>query len=139
MSKDILDDDFDWENFSDDLVFGKEGDERQPVVMLRTFNTEEQAQLTAAALRAEGIDAHVVAATTGQLTPFAYGNVRLFVSQSQKEMAENVLADMNTARQEVYDEPNLSATRILIILVAGIFAMGLVIRLIQVLFGLIVG
>jgi hypothetical protein len=135
MSKDILDDDFDWEDIYGDLEEGKESGKRQPVVVLRTFNTEEQAQLAAAALRAEGVSVHVLAATTGQLTPFAYGNVRLLVAQSQKELAENVLAEMNSMKQEMSAEPQISATQIVIVLVVGIFAMGLIIRVVQVLFG----
>ena len=136
MSKNLLDDDFDWDNVNDAFDENNDAEERQPVIMLRTFNTEEQAHLAAAALHAEGIDAHVVSATTGQLTPFAYGNVRLFVAQSQKELAENVLKDFG-AKQEVYSEPQLSAGRILVILVAGIFMIGLLVRLVQVLFGFI--
>ncbi len=134
MSKNLLDDDFEWDNMNEDT---NDSTERQPVVMLRTFNTEEQAHLAAATLRAAGIDAHVVSASTGQLTPFAYGNVRLFVAKSQMETAENVLKE-EVAREEIYNEPQLSAGKILIILVAGIFAMGLVIRLIQLIFGFLV-
>ncbi len=134
MSKNLLDDDFEWDNMNEDI---NDATEHQPVVMLRTFNTEEQAHLAAATLRAEGIDAHVVSASTGQLTPFAYGNVRLFVAKSQVEIAENILKE-GTARQEVYNDPQLSAGKILIIVVAGIFAMGLIIRLIQLIFGLLV-
>lgn len=134
MSKDLLDDNFNWDNITGDLGNNEEAVERQPVVMLRTFNTEEQAQLVAATLRAEGVDAHVVSATTGQLTPFAYGNVRLYVAQSQQEKAELILKEFN-ARQEIYDEPQLSAGRILIILIAGLFMIGLVLRIVQVIFG----
>lgn len=130
MSKNLLDDDFDWDNINDDLGNTENIEERHPVVMLRTFNMEEQAHLAAAALRAEGIDAHVVSAATSQLTPFAYGNIRLYVAQSQKEEAENILKELN-ARQEVYSEPQVSAGRILVIIVVGIFAIGLIIRLIQ--------
>lgn len=133
MSKNLLDDDFDWDNINDDLGNTENIEERHPVVMLRTFNMEEQAHLAAAALRAEGIDAHVVSAATSQLTPFAYGNIRLYVAQSQKEEAENILKELN-ARQEVYSEPQVSAGRILVIIVVGIFAIGLIIRLIQALF-----
>jgi hypothetical protein len=134
MTKNILDDDFEWDNMDEDLVVGNDSEVRQAVVMLRTFNNEDQAHLVAATLRSEGIDAHVVSATTGQLTPFDYSNVRLFVSQSQREMAENVLNTMN-AQEEVYNEPQVASGRILMILVIGIFAIGLVIRLMQVLFG----
>ena len=130
MSKNLLDDDFDWDNINDDLGNTENIEERHPVVMLRTFNMEEQAHLAAAALRAEGIDAHVVSAATSPLTPFAYGNIRLYVAQSQKEEAENILKELN-ARQEVYSEPQVSAGRILVIIVVGIFAIGLIIRLIQ--------
>ena len=131
MSKNLLDDDFDWDNIND---ADNDAAARPSVVMLRTFNTEEQAHLAAAALRAEGIAAHVVSAATGQLTPFAYGNVRLFVAKSQVEMAESILKEL-FAKQEIYSEPQLSAGRILVILIAGIFGIGLVIRLVQVLIG----
>ena len=131
MSENLLDDDFEWDKVNDEV---NEAMERQPVVMMRTFNTEEQAHLIAAILHAAGIDAHVVAASTGQLTPFAYGNVRLFVAESQLAMAENVLKEFS-AKEEIYNEPQLSAGRILVIMVAAIFGIGLVIRLIQILFG----
>jgi hypothetical protein len=134
MSKNLLDDDFEWDNVNEDV---NDSAERQSVVMLRTFNTEEQAHLAAATLHSAGIDAHVVSASTGQLTPFAYGNVRLFVAKSQMEMAENVLKE-GSAMQEVYNDPQLSAGKILIVLVAGIFAMGLILRLIQLIFGFLV-
>ena len=131
MSKNLLDDDFAWDNMNDE---SNDASERQPVVMLRTFNTEERAHLTAATLRASGIEAHVVSAATGQLTPFAYGNVRLFVAKCQAEMAESVLKE-HTVKQEIYDDPQLSAGRILIIVVVGIFGIGLIIRLVQIMFG----
>ena len=134
MAKDLLDDDFDWDNINDDLDELETSEPRQSVVMIRTFNTEEQAHLTAATLRADGIDAHVVSAATGQLTPFAYGNVRLFVAESQVLQAENILKDL-VVREEVYSNPSLSAARILIILVAGIFIMGLFLRLLLILIG----
>ena len=134
MAKDLLDDDFDWDNINDDLDELETSEPRQSVVMIRTFNTEEQAHLTAATLRADGIDAHVVSAATGQLTPFAYGNVRLFVAESQVLQAENILKDL-VVREEVYSTPSLSAARILIILVAGIFIMGLFLRLLLTLIG----
>ena len=134
MAKDLLDDDFEWENINDDLDELETSEPRQSVVMIRTFNTEEQAHLTAATLRADGIDAHVVSAATGQLTPFAYGNVRLFVAESQVLQAENILKDL-VVREEVYSTPSLSAARILIILVAGIFIMGLFLRLLLILIG----
>ena len=134
MAKDLLDDDFDWDNINDDLDELETSEPRQSVVMIRTFNTEEQAHLTAATLRADGIDAHVVSAATGQLTPFAYGNVRLFVAESQVLQAENILKDL-VVREEVYSTPSLSAARILIILVAGIFIMGLFLRLLLILIG----
>ena len=62
MSKNILDDDFDWNEMNSDLGYDENKEERQPVVMLRTFNTEEHAHLAAAALRSEGVDAHVISA-----------------------------------------------------------------------------
>lgn len=132
MSKNLLDDDFDWNQINEEANNPMDETDMQAVVMLRTFNMEEQAHFAAAALRNEGIDAHVVSATTSQLTPFAYGNVRLFVAQSQVDMAEKILKEFN-ARQKVYDEPHISAGRILVILIIGIFLMGLLIKLVQML------
>ena len=134
MSENLLDDDFDWDNIHDDLDSLEGAKQRQPVAMLRTFNTEEQAHLVAATLRTEGVDAHIVSSATSQMTPFAYGNVRLYVAQSQVEKAEDVLKEFN-ARQEVYADPSLSAGRILVILVAGLFVIGLILRLAQTIFG----
>ena len=134
MSENLLDDDFDWNNIHDGLDSIKEPEKREPVAMLRTFNTEEQAHFVAATLRTEGIPAHIVSATTSQLTPFAYGNIRLYVAQSQVKKAEEILKEFD-ARQEVYADPSLSAGRILVILVAGLFVIGLILRVIQLIFG----
>jgi hypothetical protein len=93
-STNLLDDDLDWDAFWSPEDDDQTPTERQPVRMLQTFNTEEQAQLVAAQLRAVGIPAHVVTATTSGMTPFAYGNVRLFVAESQATAAAEVLAQV---------------------------------------------
>ena len=72
MSKDILDD-LDWENERpEEYDETPSSHHQEEVVMLKTFNTEEQAHICAASLKNEGIDAHVISSVAGQLTPFAY-------------------------------------------------------------------
>jgi predicted nucleotide-binding protein len=81
----------------------------------------------------EGIDAHIVTAATSQLTPFAYGNVRLFVAKSHEKEARALLKDFN-ARQQVFEDPIFSSTQILLIIVAGIVAMSLVLYFLRAIF-----
>lgn len=110
-----------------------QSDGEESVALLKTFNTEEEAYVAAAALENEGIKAQVIAATTGQLTPFAYGNIRLYVAESQVEDAYLVIANLKN-HQEVYDNPRLSAGRIMVILLVGLFVIGLVLRLLGLFF-----
>jgi ABC-type methionine transport system ATPase subunit len=130
MSKDILDD-MDWENEhpedNEELLSTHHEEE---VVMLKTFNTEEQAHICAASLKNEGIDAHVITSVTGQMTPFAYGMVRLYVAESQVEEAAAHIKKTE-AERAVYENPSMSSTRILMIVMVGIFAIALIIGLIQ--------
>ena len=108
MSKEILDD-IDWGNEEPEeegaqyLAYNED-----EVVMLKTFNTEEQAHICAASLKNEGVDAHVITSVTGQLTPFAYGMVRLFVAESQVEEATAILKRYE-AEEAVYENPRLSS------------------------------
>ena len=130
MSREILDD-LDWENEEPE-----ENPQEQKtlidseVMMLKTFNTEDEAQICAATLRSAGVDAHVVASMTGQMTPFAYGNVRLFIAESQMEEALAILKQ-NEAENQVYENPKLSAGRILMIIIAVLFCFGLITGLVQ--------
>lgn len=130
-NKDLLDDDIDWdaelENFSDEADTNTEP---APVTMLQTFNTEQEAYLAAAILRAEGIDGRVVSAITGQMTPFAYGNVRLFVAQSQAGEAAKILRSIK-GKEAVYKNPVTSSTQILIVITIGLFVMGLILALLR--------
>jgi hypothetical protein len=86
---DLLDDNLDWDKLwaDDDTMTATP----RPVRMLQTFNTDEQAQLAAATLRGSGISAFVISAATSGLTPFAYGNFRLFVADSQAHEAAKLL------------------------------------------------
>ena len=128
-NKDLLDDDLDWdaelENFSEEADTDAEP---APVTMLQTFNTEQEAYLAAAILRAEGIEGHVVSAITGQMTPFAYGNVRLFVAQSKAAEAAKILRSIK-GKEAVYKNPETSSTQILLVIIVGIFLMGLILAL----------
>ncbi len=131
-NKDLLDDNLDWDaeinNWTEEL---SEIDvERTPVTMLQTFNTEQEADLTAALLQGEGIDGRVVSSITGGITPFAYGNVRLFVATSQAQEAAAILRKMS-GNAVVYDAPQTSSMYILMIIIGGIFIMGLVITLVR--------
>lgn len=131
-NKDLLDDNLDWDaeinNWTEEL--STIDAERTPVTMLQTFNTEQEADLAAALLQGEGIDGRVVSSITGGITPFAYGNVRLFVATSQAEEAAAILRKMS-GKDAVYDAPQVSSTYILMIIIVGIFVMGLVITLVR--------
>jgi Putative prokaryotic signal transducing protein len=128
-SKDLLDDNLDWDaemgNWTEEPAA-----EPTPVTMLQTFNTEQEAYVAVALLEGEGIIARVVSSITGGMTPFAYGNVRLFVAASQAEEAAKILRKM-TGQDSVEEHSGVSATQILAIIVIGLFVMGLIIRLLQ--------
>jgi hypothetical protein len=114
---DLLDDNLDWDKiWSEEDFENEKPTEPRPVRMLQTFNTEEQAQLAAATLRGSGIPAYVVSAATSGMTPFAYGNFRLFVAESHAAEAAQLLAK-TPAEAAVITESNWSATVILIAMV----------------------
>ena len=131
-NKDLLDDNLDWDaeinNWTEEL--SETHTERTPVTMLQTFNTEQEADLAAAMLQGEGIDGRVVSSITGGITPFAYGNVRLFVATSQAQEAAAILRKMS-GTEAVYNAPQTSSMYILMMVVVGIFVMGLVITLVR--------
>jgi hypothetical protein len=64
------------------------------------------------------------------MTPFAYGNLRLYVADAQALEAQQILAEMD-ARNDVLAQPSLSSTRIVMILVGGIMATSIVIAVLQ--------
>jgi Putative prokaryotic signal transducing protein len=134
-NKDLLDDDLDWDAELDNWTEEDrtENTAPSPVTMLQTFNSEQEAYVAAALLEGEGISGRVVSSITGGITPFAYGNVRLFVAASQAEAAAKVLRKM-TGKEVVDNTAQTSSTMILTIVVIGLFVMGLIIRLIQLAF-----
>ena len=141
-SKDLLDDNLDWDaeinGWADnDTDSDAENDHTPtPVTMIQTFNTEQEAYLAAAMLQGEGIDGRVVSAITGGMTPFSYGNVRLFVATSQAAEAAVILRKLS-GQQAVYDDPKTSSTQILLIIVIGLFVIGLVLTLVRQALGLL--
>ena len=134
-SKDLLDDNLDWDAEINSWTDSDAETDPTPVTMIQTFNTEQEAYLAAAMLRGEGIDGRVVSAITGAMTPFAYGNVRLFVATSQAAEAAVILRKLS-GQQAVYDAPQTSSTQILLIIVIGIFIIGLILTLVQQALGL---
>ncbi len=92
MSKEVLDD-WEWDNEENPAFnhYGFDENDTDNVVMLKTFSAENEAYICAAALKNEGIEAHILSSTTGQMTPFAYGNVRLFVAKMQAAEAADIL------------------------------------------------
>ena len=134
-SKDLLDDNLDWDAEINSWTDSDAETDPTPVTMIQTFNTEQEAYLAAAMLRGEGIDGRVVSAITGVMTPFAYGNVRLFVATSQAAEAAVILRKLS-GQQAVYDAPQTSSTQILLIIVIGIFIIGLILTLVQQALGL---
>ncbi len=125
MRNNILDDDFEWED-TEGVSEKKASDPQESVVLLKTFSTENQAYLYAASLKNEDIDAHVVANTTaGSVTPFAFGNVRIFVAKSQAEQALNIVRRLD-AEFEVKNNASFSAVVIFTIVLAGLFALTII-------------
>lgn len=128
-NKDLLDDNLDW-----DAEMGRWTEEPEteptPVTMLQTFNTEQEAYIAVALLEGEGIIGRVVSSITGGMTPFAYGNVRLFVAASQAEEAAKILRKM-TGQDAIEKRPETPATHILMIVILGLFFIGVIIRLLQ--------
>jgi hypothetical protein len=128
-NKDLLDDNLDWDAEMDNWT--EEADaEPAPVMMIQTFNTEQEAYVAVALLEGEGIVGRVVSSTTGGMTPFAYGNVRLFVAASQAQEALVALRKM-TGQDTVEKQPETSSMYILMIIVGGLFIMSLIIGLLQ--------
>jgi hypothetical protein len=128
-NKDLLDDNLDWDAEMGDWTEEPEV-EPTPVTMLQTFNTEQEAYIAVALLEGEGIIGRVVSSITGGMTPFAYGNVRLFVAASQAQEAAKVLRKM-TGQDNVEERSGVSATQILTVIVIGLFVIGLIIKLLQ--------
>jgi Putative prokaryotic signal transducing protein len=128
-NKDLLDDNLDWDAEINNWTEEADTDPT-PVTMLQTFNTEQEAYVAVALLEGEGIVGRVVSSITGGMTPFAYGNVRLFVAASQAEEATKVLRKM-TGQEAVEKVPETSSTHILMIVIGGLFVLGLITRLLQ--------
>lgn len=100
------------------------------VMMIKTFNTEEEAQVCAASLKNEGIDAHVISSTTSGMTPFAYGNIRLFVAVSQEEEAHKIIQRL-AAEKAVFSNPQDSAVHILVMIAIGLIIISVLLYLVQ--------
>jgi hypothetical protein len=133
METNLLDDNSEWENDEQNDAQMFYTNNESEVVMIRTFNTEDQAYLYAARLKDNDIDAHVVSSATSQMTPFAYGNIRLYVAEAHALGAKQILTEMD-ALNDIYEQPNLSATRIFIIIFMGLLIMSIIIAAIQTLF-----
>lgn len=128
-NKDLLDDNLDWDAEMGSWTEEPEA-EPTPVTMLQTFSTEQEAYVAVALLEGEGIIGRVVSSITGGMTPFAYGNVRLFVAASQAEEAAKILRKM-TRQDAIEKRPETSATHILMIVILGLLFIGVIIRLLQ--------
>lgn len=129
MNNDILDK-LDWEDEDDRYQDNIDDHIENSVIMLKSFNTEEEAQVCAAVLKNEGIEAQVITSSTGGMTPFAYGNIRLFVAASQEEEAHSIIKRLD-AEKEVFDNPSISAQRILGFMIVGLIMIGFIIYLLQ--------
>jgi hypothetical protein len=123
MSKEVLDD-WEWDNEDNDTSFNHDYfDEHDTdnVVMLKTFSADNEAYICAAALKNEGIEAHILSSATGQMTPFAYGNVRLFVAKTQAveaaEILERIEREKIKSQLEKNDEP---ASKVVLYFVIGL-------------------
>ena len=129
MNNDILDK-LDWEDEDDHYQDNIDGNAENTVIMLKSFNTEQEAQVCAVILQNEGIEAQVITSSTGGMTPFAYGNIRLFVAASQEEEAHRLIKRLD-AEKEIFDNPNVSAQRILGFMIVGLIMIGFIIYFLQ--------
>lgn len=129
MARNILDD-FNLENEEQEKANDETSEALGNVIMLKTFNTEEEAQVCAAALKSEGIEAHVISSATGGMTPFAYGNIRLFVAEHYEEEAFSIIQQLE-AKEQVFDDPRASAVYIFALILIGLFVTSILIYSIQ--------
>ena len=129
MNNDILDK-LDWEDEDDRYQDNIDDHIENSVIMIKSFNTEQEAQVCAVVLKNEGIEAQVIASSTGGMTPFAYGNIRLFVAASQEEEAHNIIKRLD-AEKEVYDNTSVSAQRILGVMIVALIFIGFIIYFLQ--------
>ncbi len=131
MDNNLLDR-LDWED-EDHIEDENQNHTDSGVIMIKTFNTEEEAQVCAAALKNDGIDAHVISSATSGMTPFAYGNIRLFVALSQEEEAHKIIQRLE-AEREVYDNPSASSVHIFVIIAIGLLIISIIVYLVQEIF-----
>ena len=129
MNNDILDK-LDWEDEDDHYRDHVDDNIDNSVIMIKSFNTEQEAQVCAVFLKNEGIEAQVISSSTGGMTPFAYGNIRLFVAASQEEEAHTIIKRLD-AEKEVFDNTSVSAQRILGIMVVVLIFIGFIIYFLQ--------
>lgn len=129
MARNILDD-LNWENEEPEEANDEPTKASGNVIMLKTFNTEEEAQVCAAALKSEGIEAHIISSATGGMTPFAYGNIRLFVAEYYEEDALKIIQHLE-AKEQILDDPKSSAVYILVLILIGLFVTSILMYSIQ--------
>ena len=127
MNNDLLDDDVNWNLDKDDDDHLNFPEKETEVVMIKTFNSEDQANLFAVTLQNEGIDAQVVGSTTAAMTPFAYGNVRLFVAASQATEASEFIKKLE-AEDAVHANPRGYSSRILVMIIGSLFVLGFLLK-----------
>ena len=130
MDKNLLDENIDWENEGQPeapLFYTNDAPE---VVMIRTFNNEEIAHLYATHLKNSNIDAQVVSASGGQMTPFAYANHRLYVAESQALEAKQILNEIDV-ENNIVDGSSLKASHIFLIVFIGMILMSVIIALVK--------
>ncbi len=121
--------------------------------MVKTFTFEPEAYLYVAQLRAAGFQCFITHSYTAQLTPFGYGNIRLFVRQEQADEALELIErlDRQTPPEESFHDATLEdieyerrkrepwlavspAAYILILLVLALFISGWLFRMASLLF-----
>ena len=133
---------------------GFDGDwQKIETAMVKTFTFEGEAHLYAAQLRAAGIVCFIAESSTSNLTPFVYGNIRLFVRKVDCAEAMRIIADLD--KQEAPEEDFREATRedieyerrkhelpiqissagyVVLLLVLALFVSGWLMRIIRMLF-----
>jgi uncharacterized membrane protein YidH (DUF202 family) len=129
MSKEVLDD-WEWDNDDNETFNHDYFDENDSdnVVMLKTYNSENEAYISAAALKNEGIEAHILSSATGQMTPFAYGNVRLFVARTQAAEAAEILARIDNENAKMFQKQEVPMSKVAIYCSIGLVVLFIFIR-----------
>jgi hypothetical protein len=100
------------------------------VMLLAVFNHSEQAYFAAALLHEHNIPAQVVGTATAQLTPFSYGNFRLFIPTQHADQAK-ILLQKEDEMPEPLETKNETLVFGILMAVVGLVVLGMVVRAVR--------